>query len=614
MGFPIEAQYAIHDRSGEAISGVLQIRRGLTILIGSNGSGKTRVLKDFKHRLTQIDPIRRVRFISAGRIGSLEPFRSDFHGHSNVNYDSAVHGSKHEVARRHAIETLQGDFQVLAQRSDIQIKVQERLRKLFKRDVIIDWDAGQLKVMFSGIGKGATPYNSSREASGLVHLVAILTALYDDEVGVLLLDEPEVSLHPQLQAFLLQEILSVAGHPAEGPTKKLVIMATHSTEMVQIRRPDDLLSLVFFRDESAPLQIDPDASELRYGKIGNLIARLGQEHKQALFAHRPLLVEGPSDTIICSALANHLGMHLEAAGSQLVPVIGKGEMPVVSKLMRLCGKEPIVLTDADAICDGVASINAFIVGSAMAMTVAARNGHTTPQAMATSIYGTFAKQVAEKWSEIEAIATQHRYWTESEGESELAKRRAAFCTLFSLDAASVSALGSSWTIIQAQLKALLDVLDAGGLFVLRRGCIESYFLTEVSPDSYGKPAVAAQEIESFESRAPADLEDAYDDVVRCLRVASDSVEINEAEILQDLALSIVPAAHARIQDNTLGIDPNARARGLVGERANLFNLGTNGDSLTVALNSRILNVSGFPITIKRDEDASKAIRAALAAE
>ena len=144
--------------------------------------------------------------------------------------------------------------------------------------------------------------------------------------------------------------------------------------------------------------------------------------------------------------------------------------------------------------------------------------------------------------------------------------------------------------------------------------IESYFLTEVSPDSYGKPAVAAQEIESFESRAPADLEDAYDDVVRCLRVASDSVEINEAEILQDLALSIVPAAHARIQDNTLGIDPNARARGLVGERANLFNLGTNGDSLTVALNSRILNVSGFPITIKRDEDASKAIRAALAAE
>jgi len=81
------------------------------------------------------------------------------------------------------------------------IKVQERLRKLFKRDLIVEWDAGSLKVIFARLDDESEPYSSGREASGLLHLVGILSALYDDEVGVLLIDEPEVSLHPQLQAF-----------------------------------------------------------------------------------------------------------------------------------------------------------------------------------------------------------------------------------------------------------------------------------------------------------------------------------------------------------------------------------------------------------------------------
>nr|WP_232416128.1 hypothetical protein [Methylotenera mobilis] len=77
-----------------------------------------------------------MRFLSAGRMGMLEQFRSDFDGHrgGTPNYDSATYGSKSDTARRHQIETLTGDFQTLAERADILIKIQERLRKLFKRD------------------------------------------------------------------------------------------------------------------------------------------------------------------------------------------------------------------------------------------------------------------------------------------------------------------------------------------------------------------------------------------------------------------------------------------------------------------------------------------------
>ena len=166
--------------------------------------------------------------------------------------------------QRHQIETISGDFHTLYKRPDILIKVQERLRKLFKRDIKIEWDSGFLKVFFLRVGASNTYYSSAREASGLLHLVGILSALYDDEVGVLLIDEPEVSLHPQLQAFLLKEITRVAGIPSEDGYKKIIMMATHSTEMIKISKTDDLLSFIFCNDlKEAPIQIPKDAGSYK---------------------------------------------------------------------------------------------------------------------------------------------------------------------------------------------------------------------------------------------------------------------------------------------------------------------------------------------------------------
>ncbi|BCT13075.1 hypothetical protein R1TS_11030 [Enterobacter cloacae] len=362
MSFPLELTAQIAGHNENFIRKVI-LNRGLTVLLGPNGSGKTHLLRGLKQSLSQHTNGKRVRFLSAGRMGMLEQFRSDYDGYrgGSPQYDNASYGSKSDAVRRHQMETINGDFQTLAERTDILIKIQERLRKLFKRDILIEWDGGSLKILFSRLDIEAKSYSSGREASGLMHLVGILAALYDDDVGALLLDEPEVSLHPQLQAFLLHEILSVSGHPSEGGNKKIVIIATHSTEMLQIQKPEDLLSLIFCYDLiSEPVQIPADAGEIKNKKVQNLIARLGQEHKLSLFSKQPLLVEGPSDVMICSALANKLDIHLEAAGSQLLPVIGKGQMPTVAKLLRLLGKSPVALADADGIADGLDLVNSYL--------------------------------------------------------------------------------------------------------------------------------------------------------------------------------------------------------------------------------------------------------------
>lgn len=289
MSFPLQLTAQINSHNGN-FNRSFTLNRGLTVLLGPNGSGKTHLLRGLKNSLSQHTNGKRVRFLSAGRMGMLEQFRSDYDGQrgGTPNYDNATYGGKKDASRRHQIETLTGDFQTLAERADILVKIQERLRKLFKRDLLIEWDAGSLKIAFSRLDIDAKPYSSGREASGLMHLVGILAALYDDEVGALLLDEPEVSLHPQLQAFLLKEILSVAGHPAVGKNKKIIIIATHSTEMLQIQTPEDLLSLVFCYDLMVdPVQIPADAGELKNKKVQSLVARLGQEHKLSLFSKRP---------------------------------------------------------------------------------------------------------------------------------------------------------------------------------------------------------------------------------------------------------------------------------------------------------------------------------------
>ncbi|MBE5316926.1 MAG: AAA family ATPase [Xanthomonadales bacterium] len=617
MSFPIELAAEIQSHNGK-FTRKLTLHRGLTVLLGPNGAGKTHLLRGLKQSLSEHMNGKHVRFLSAGRMGLLEQFRSDYDGQrgGSPNYDQAIYGSKREGKLRHKMETLTGDFQTLAERADILIKIQERLRKLFKRDVLIDWDGGNLSVSFSRLDIQVEPYSSGREASGLMQLVGVLAALYDDDVGALLLDEPEVSLHPQLQAFLLNEIISVSGDPAAEKNKKIVIIATHSTEMIQIHSPEDLLSLVFCYDlMTDPVQIPADAGELKNRKIQNLVARLGQEHKLSLFSKRPLLVEGPSDVIICSSLARKLDMHLEAAGSQLLPVIGKDQMPIVCKLLRLLGKTPVSLTDADGIADGVDLVTSYLSENPLADQRAISSGFASANQMAGTIHADFCKLVDSRWDEISSLAEVHPYWiNRKSGEDTKAKRRSAFCALFTTSDMGLSKLASddAWTSMRARLIALLDLLEQSGLFVLRRGSIESYYLAPDKLNSIGKPAAAVIEVDSLNQLSPQDVYATYSDVARCIKYASGAEIICEADALRDLLLSVVAPAHERFKSGDTSTSFNVLARSILGERSRVFGLAVEGDKLVVSIESAILEIGGFPIALGKDDDVPKRINFALA--
>lgn len=552
-------------------------------------------------------------------MGLLEQYRSNFDVQrgSNPNYEDASFGSKQDSTRRHQTETLNGDFQTLSERADILIKVQERLRKLFKRDLIIEWDAGTLKVVFARLDTTSKPYSSGREASGLLHLVGILAALYDDEVGALLIDEPEVSLHPQLQSFLLNEITTAAGHPSEGGYKKIVIMATHSTEMLRITKPSDLTSLIFCHDlNKPPVQLNPNNQELKNKKLQALIARLGQEHKLSLFCRRPLLVEGPSDVMITSFISNKLELHLEAAGSQLLPVIGKGQMPVVVKFMRLIGKNPVVLADADAFTDDMNLAQCFLANSPAADANASKLGAPSAIQVASTTYNDFCSLVSNNWGDISNLAEKHPCYVNAQRPvDEKVKRRSAFCTLMSLAGLDLNCLTNAdkWLSMQDRLTVVLRLLKGSGCFILRKGAIESYYQVSDIYTSEGKPTAAVDEIEHLDHIPISEIREKFGDLVRCVEHASDGKRIREAESLRDILLSIAAPAAARLNANekTTTQDLNILAKTILGERANIFKCSINDGKLTIDIESKILNVSGFPVTIDKNCDVVKIIESAL---
>ncbi|MDD1499829.1 AAA family ATPase [Agrobacterium sp. CNPSo 3708] len=599
--FPKSATLSL--RTGQTSSAALEftftLNSGLTVLLGPNGSGKTHILRALKETLPQFAQGKHTRFISAGRIGTTEQYRSihNIYG-GTIQYEQASFGSYDQRASRHILETLEGDYQNIAERPDIQLKIRERLKKLFRRDISLRWNNGSLKAEFSSDSSRGAPYSAAREASGLLHLVGLLSAIYDDKTGVLLLDEPEVSLHPQLQAFLLRETMGVAGAPGLG-NKKIVVISTHSTEFLKIDHPNDLANIVFTSSVTTPpTQIPATTPELKSRKVAELISRMGQEHKLSFFANSPLLVEGPSDSIICSGLCSKLGIHIEAGGSQILPVVGKGQFPVVVKLLKLMGKTPIVLADADAFTDGNDLVLAFS-DSEPANEAAVSMSHESLIKLYTVTQTSFTQLLESSWSVIQPLAEDTLYWKKKKDDDNetLLRRRSAFSAMFAND---VAVLPPEFKTMRVRLAKVLDALEAGGCFILRKGTIESYYETDVE-DLDGKPGAATEEVITFKENSASAVKEQYADVVRCLSRAAQTEIIDEAEQVRDAIITILAPIVAKLRDNP-DIDISRLLMTMHHPFSSLFDISQENGYLIVNMRSEILDIDCFPLKINPADD------------
>jgi hypothetical protein len=239
-------------------------------------------------------------------------------------------------------------FIVLEERPDIRVIVEATLSSLFNRDITLEWDSGNL-VPKARLARTGDSYRMDREeCHGIRELLVLLTHLHNDQNAFLIIDEPELHLHPQFQSFFVQEARKVAGPHVAGTSQKGVILITHSPFILDLRTMDDMQSVFCFSaDHSPPRFIGPLVQGER-DRLVSLIPRLNVHHKQLFFADKPIFVEGISDAQLIEAIQERRKSSITAAGSCLIDVGGCEEVTKYVELCRHFGKEAYFLFDLDS--------------------------------------------------------------------------------------------------------------------------------------------------------------------------------------------------------------------------------------------------------------------------
>ncbi len=603
MEYPITATIYVGTVFGEK-SIDLSFNSGLTIMVGPNASGKTQTLKILRSYFYNLY-FNKVRYLSANRIGLLEQYRSYVNQWGMQNEQSLSLGDLQAKQNRLYIETAVGDFFTMDEKKDVYIKVSERLSVLFNREISIRWDNGQLKAYF--LKNGGNEYSIAGEASGLINIASLLAALYDDDIKVLLIDEPEVSLHPQLQAFLLTEIKRVAGDFDEKG-KKMIVMATHSTEMIEINSLNALTNYIFFQENGIPKQVQPTAEELNSRLLQELIPRLGQMHKTAFYSSQPLLVEGISDLIICKNIDSLLNMNLGVAGTQIIPVDGKGQFAAVVKLMRLIGKEPVVLTDLDSFLDDNEIVKLFLQKDE-AKEAAIEHGHPDLTEFVRNIKTDISKLCIKNKDILFEKYNNNPYWVNKENDVEIEKvlKRSIISTLFSISDDEIDTWNNKvdWKSLKKRMIVLFDTLEKAGCFILRKGAIESYYIFTHKDNNIGKPNAAIEEINNFKLDEKEKVINAYNDIYRALRYSAKVKELNEAKAIKlELLSELAPIMYLLNEDTNIN-DIKASIRRSRNTSNTLFEYEICNEyevpAVIIKLKSDIINVEGFPFVVKKNE-------------
>ena len=181
---------------------------------------------------------------------------------------------------------------------------------------------------------------SSGERELLTYLFAIFALNVRD--ALIIVDEPELHLHPKWQKTLLQLFIRLA-----QSTGNQFLLATHSPTFVS---PESIqcVSRVFSHDQrSHVLRLNttvlPEARHLL-----NIVN--SQNNERLFFADEVVLVEGLSDRIFFEAVLDRFGR--SASSRSILEVIstgGKGFFDAYKKLLNACQIRYAIVSDLDYI-------------------------------------------------------------------------------------------------------------------------------------------------------------------------------------------------------------------------------------------------------------------------
>ena len=497
----------------------------INYLVGPNGSGKSQFTKTLQAALRQSEL--RTRLLGTDRLVGMEqiqPFRrfmGDPIGEGlNKNQFEDFKQAGEFGAGIDAIVLLE-------ERMDLLIQVEATLSHLFNREVMLEWDSGRLVPRARRRGHNAFYRLDREECHGIKELLVLLTHLYDDQSHALIIDEPELNLHPQYQAFFLEEARKVAGDPTSAEGKKVLFLVTHSPFILDLRSTNDMRSIISFDlDYSAPKQVhglDISCSE-------SFVRRLSANHKQLFFSDNPVFVEGIHDAWIVQGIMESQGVSISGAGSCVIDSNGVEEVNQYLKLCQGLGKKAHFLYDLDALFIGTLrrcinedeSIQSFLVTAGLGDDIGKYCGQLEGKLDAL-VEKLLSETLATHLSSLKVFLEQlgpRSHWQ----KEQRAKARVALMTAISKYKEAIASSSTQMEVndIEARLTQILAALNEKNIHVLPGGTLERYLPLftggEYDPNSDQKRDAVLAELNAMTNISSAeDLATRYTDLYNAVK-------------------------------------------------------------------------------------------------
>ena len=138
---------------------------------------------------------------------------------------------------------------------------------------------------------------------------------------------------------------------------------------------------------------------------------------------------------------------------------------------------------------------------------------------------------------------------------------------------------------------------------MKKGAIESYYYD--NNEITDKVENAVSESENISSLSEETIKNSYRDILNCLKYASNSENIDESRAIRDELLSFIAPIHARYAEGETNLENLNRPSSIFSYRIN------ENEKLEISMDSKVLDVRGFPITLEKDGDVRKIINHCL---
>jgi len=338
----------------------------INVIMGRNGAGKSRFLRDIEKTTSNKNGLFYIRYVSPERAGSFKRDGSVLTNMSNspgwLRQTRAVNQASNFKAVSAMLfreaETLY--LRKLAETPEIRMDPTrnfetDRLSKVNQLLTNISLEMGVANFEFRSLIDGGVvrPEEISSGESEAVALATEILYFFDTidptKFNVLLLDEPDVHLHPDLQARLGKLIIAMLDEFENQADSIAVCISTHSTPLVCSLADSNYVSIGTKSFAVDTVELKPTTAELR--KVAPFF---GHPLSLSLSEDAALILEGEDDERIWQQAARTSQGRIKVFPVLAGSVDQQGELETFcADLLRTLYDNPVAfsLRDGDGVVD-----------------------------------------------------------------------------------------------------------------------------------------------------------------------------------------------------------------------------------------------------------------------